>query len=101
MATAKKAAKKTAAKKPAKKAGKKTAAPVVNPWLIAAWMDWPGPTTIVSDVHADAAVPELSAIPSPAAHAAMTSLRMHTPTCSEEMPGEQESGSPQGHPHPN
>src|SRR5260370_32889373 len=42
-------------------------------------MDCPGHTTIVCDTHADAAVPELSAIPSPAAHAAITSLRMPPP----------------------
>src|SRR5690348_16693734 len=57
-------------------------------------MDWPGRTTIVSDVQAEAAVLEQSAIPSPAAHAAMMSLRM-LPPCSRGTPREQESGSPQ------
>src|SRR5689334_8078686 len=56
-------------------------------------MDWPGQTTIVSDVHAEAAVLEHSAMPSPAAHAAMMSLRM-LPPCSRGTPREQESGSP-------
>ncbi len=46
--------------------------------LTAAWMDWPGQTTIVLDTQADAAVamPALSPIPSTAAHAAIRNLRM-------------------------
>src|SRR5260370_9990088 len=49
-------------------------------------MDCPGHTTIVCDPQADAAVPELSAIPSPAAHAAITSLRMPPPHVAKYPP---------------
>ena len=51
-------------------------------------------TTIVFEVDADAAVPELSAIPSPAAHTAMTDLRMFPP-CFEECLVSRKAGPPQ------
>jgi hypothetical protein len=66
--------------------------------LTAAWMDCPGPTTIVADAEADAAPAALSATPSPAAHAAAINLRTLPPPA-EERPGEQEERVPPvGHP---
>ena len=47
-----------------------------------------------ADVDADAAVAELSAIPSPATQAARRNLRIRPP-CFEEMPREQEKQAPQ------